>query len=75
MGTEIARGSRFDTVENRYPGDGIRFRAETTSPKHGTMIWEGTIRGNVLDATARWIHKRWYWTIDRVYWFKGRVLE
>jgi hypothetical protein len=66
------RASSYSTTSL---GDGIRFRAETTSPKHGTMIWEGTIRGNVLDATARWIHKRWYWTIDRVYWFKGRILE
>lgn len=56
-------------------GDGIRFRAESTSPKHGTMIWDGTIRGNDMDATARWIHKRWYWTIDRIYWFKGLLLE
>lgn len=55
--------------------DGIRFRAETPSPKHGTMIWDGTVRGKVIDATARWIHKRWYWTIDRSYWFKGNLLE
>jgi len=55
--------------------DGIRFRAETVSPTHGTMIWDGIVRGDVVDATARWIHKRWYWTIDRVYWYRGRLYE
>jgi hypothetical protein len=54
---------------------GIRFRAQSTSPAHGTMIWDGTVRGDVMDATARWIDKRWYWTIDRMYWFKGQLLE
>lgn len=39
------------------------------------MTWDGTIRGNVMDATMRWVQKRWYWNIDRVYWFKGQLLE
>jgi len=55
--------------------DGIRFRAQSTSPAHGTMIWDGTVRGGVMDAKARWIDKRWYWTIDRMYWFRGQLLE
>jgi len=55
--------------------NGIRFRAQATSPTHGTMIWDGTLRGDVMDATARWIDKRWYWTIDRMYWFKGQRFE
>ncbi|MGA6994479.1 MAG: hypothetical protein WBX50_11360 [Candidatus Deferrimicrobiaceae bacterium] len=56
-------------------GDGIRFRSTTTSPTHGTMTWDGTIRGNVIDATTHWVEKRWYWTIDRAYWWKGQLLE
>jgi hypothetical protein len=56
-------------------GDEIRFRSATTSPTHGTMTWDGTIRGNVMEATMRWVQKRWYWSIDRVYWWKGRLLE
>ncbi|MDH3382966.1 MAG: hypothetical protein OEM42_02775 [Deltaproteobacteria bacterium] len=56
-------------------GGGIRFRAKTVSPTHGAMIWEGTVRGDAVDATARWIDKRWYWTIDRMYWFRGKLLE
>ena len=42
---------------------------------YGAMIWEGTVRGDAVDATARWIDKRWYWTIDRMYWFRGKLLE
>lgn len=56
-------------------GGGIRFRVKTVSPTHGAMTWEGTVRGDTVDATARWIDKRWYWTIDRMYWFRGQLLE
>jgi hypothetical protein len=66
---------RESTYSATTQGEGIRFRAETTSPTHGTMIWDGTVRGDVIDATARWIDKRWYWTIDRMYWFRGKLLE
>jgi hypothetical protein len=66
---------RESTYSATTQGDGIRFRAQATSTTHGTMIWDGTVRGGVMDATARWIDKRWYWTIDRMYWFKGQRLE
>ncbi|MGA7103961.1 MAG: hypothetical protein WBX49_01330 [Candidatus Deferrimicrobiaceae bacterium] len=66
-------GTSIYSTEN--DGGGIRFRAQTESPTHGAMIWEGTVRGDVVDATARWIHKRWYWTIDRKYWFQGQLVE
>jgi hypothetical protein len=56
-------------------GGGIRFRAKTVSPTHGAMTWEGTVRKDAVEATARWIDKRWYWTIDRMYWFRGQLLE
>ena len=56
-------------------GNGIRFRAETISPTHGTMYWEGIVRGNVMEATARWVHDRWYWKIDRRYWYRGGPAE
>jgi len=66
---------RESTYSATTQEDGIRFRAQSTSPAHGTMIWDGTVRGDVMDATARWIDKRWYWTIDRMYWFRGQLLE
>lgn len=53
-------------------GDTIRFRAVTTSPSHGTMTWEGTIRGDEAQANYRWVRERWFWTQRGEYWFKGR---
>ncbi len=53
-------------------GDAIRFRAVTTSPTHGTMTWEGTIRGDEARAEYRWVRERWFWTQRGEYWFKGQ---
>jgi hypothetical protein len=33
-------------------GDGLRFEAETQSPKYGKLIWNGTVRNGKLDATV-----------------------
>lgn len=32
--------------------DGIRFEAETQSPKYGKLLWSGHVRGAKLDATV-----------------------
>lgn len=55
----------------REEGNGIRFRAEMTSPAFGTMYWEGIVRGDFMEATSRWVHDRWYWKVDREYWYRG----
>ena len=54
-------------------GDVIHFRAETTSPTHGKMVWTGTLKGEALDVTYNWTKKRWLWTTYREYWFKGTL--
>lgn len=33
-------------------GDGMRFEAETHSPKYGMLRWSGVVRGGKLDATV-----------------------
>ena len=33
-------------------GDAMRFEAETQSAKYGKLVWNGTIRGDKLDATV-----------------------
>lgn len=53
-------------------GDSYRFSAVLPSPNRGTLEWKGTIRGDTATAKFRWLHKRWYWTIDRHYWFEGK---
>jgi len=56
-------------------GGVIRFLAEIVSTKQGTMVWKGTLRDDVMEATARWTHKRWYWSIERDYWYRGGLIE
>ena len=52
-------------------GEGIRFRAATASTTLGTIYWDGIVRGDVMEATSRWVHDRWYMKIDRRYWYRG----
>ena len=56
-------------------GDAIRFHAENVSPKLGIMLWEGTVKGDVIEAASTWIRDRWYWKIKREYWYRGRMRE
>src|SRR4030065_256649 len=42
-------------------GAGIRFHAQTVSPTHGTMLWDGLGRGDAIEATSPWTRDRWYW--------------
>jgi hypothetical protein len=54
-------------------GAGIRFHAETHSPTHGTMVWDGIVKDNAIEATNIWTRERWYWNITREYWYKGQL--
>jgi len=53
----------------------IHFQAETTSPTHGEMVWNGTLKGATLDVTYSWSKERWFWTTYREYWFKGSLVK
>ena len=55
----------------RKDGESYYFSATLKSPDRGTLEWKGTITGDVATAKFRWLHERWYWNIDRQYWFKG----
>lgn len=54
-------------------GDRIRFHAQTVSPTHGTMLWEGLVRGDTIEATSLWTRDRWYWKVKKEYWYKGQL--
>jgi len=54
-------------------GAAIRFHAETHSPTHGTMVWDGIVKNNFIEATSIWTRERWYWKIKREYWFSGQL--
>lgn len=55
--------------------DAVHFKAETISKTHGKMEWSGTLKGDTLDVTYTWTSKRWFWTISRQYWFKGKLVR
>jgi hypothetical protein len=54
-------------------GDVIHFEAKTISSTHGSIVWNGTLKGDIIEVTYRWTKKRWFWTIERSYWFKGSL--
>lgn len=55
----------------RKEGESYHFSATLESSDRGTLEWKGIITGDTAEASFRWLHERWYWTIDRQYWFKG----
>ena len=43
------------------------------SPTHGTMVWDGTVKDNAIEATRIWTRERWYWKIKKEYWYRGQL--
>ena len=52
-------------------GETFLFEAVLRSEDRGTLTWRGTITGDKAKAQFHWQHERWYWDIDRHYWFEG----
>lgn len=71
----IPLGFKEGPYTTRVEGDTIYFQAKTMSPKHGKIMWKGTLKGNTLDVHYNWIKKRWLWTISIEYWFKGTLAK
>jgi hypothetical protein len=67
----FASGPYIATVE----GNSIQFQAETISPTHGKMVWQGTVKNDTLEVNYSWTKERWLWTTFREYWFKGSLAE
>ncbi len=60
----------------RFDGDGVQFKAEIPCLKSdATMVWNGTVKGDEIEGTIAWTSKRWYWTIEKEFWFKGKLVE
>lgn len=53
-------------------GNSYHFTTTLLSVDRGKLEWKGAITGDSAQADFRWLHKRWYWNIDRLYWFRGK---
>ena len=66
-------GFKSGPYSTTIEGNTIHFTAETISPTHGKMVWQGTLKGDTLDVTYNWTKERWFWTTYREYWFRGTL--
>jgi hypothetical protein len=66
-------GFKDATYQTTVDGATVRFHAETHSPTHGKMVWDGTVKENAIEATSIWTRERWYWKIKKEYWFRGQM--
>jgi hypothetical protein len=55
----------------RVDGGVVHFLVESAHPENGTMLFKGAIRGNIVEWSAVWTKKRWYWSIRREISFRG----
>lgn len=66
-------GFRKGATRVEREGNLIRFSAVNVSPEYGTLTWKGVIRDGVVQALYVWKKERLFWTIQRQYWFNGKV--
>ncbi len=60
----------------RAEGDHFQVISETPCLKSdATILWEGRVKGDEIEGTFTWTNKRWYWTFEKEFWFKGKLIE
>jgi hypothetical protein len=58
----------------RRLGEIIEFISETRClTQDAEIVWRGTVDGNAIEGTYSWRSSRWYWTIEKEFWFKGSL--
>ena len=58
----------------RRVGDKIEFVSESNCTyKNAKISWRGTIENDTLKGGFTWTTKRWYWTIEKEFWFEGKL--
>ena len=57
-------------------GDHFEVISETPCLKSdATILWQGTVKGDEIEGSFTWTNKRWYWTFEKEFWFKGKLVE
>jgi len=59
----------------RQSGDHLDVKALTPClTSDSTILWEGTIKGDQIEGKFTWTNRRWYWTFEKEFWFKGKLV-
>jgi len=53
-------GFKPSPVVASVEGDAIRFKTKSVSAEHGTMAWQGTVKGDTMKVSYEWTKERWY---------------
>lgn len=57
-------------------GNAIHFRTETTCPvTDAALVYTGTVKDGRIEGTYTWTKERWYWTIEKDFWFEGELVD
>ena len=60
----------------RRVGDKTEFISETHCPsKDSTIVWRGTVNNGTIKGKFTWTAARWYWTIEKEFWFEGMLAD
>ena len=56
--------------------DKIEFTSESQClHKDATLVWRGTVDDGTIKGRLRWSAHRWYWTIEKEFWFEGTLVK
>jgi hypothetical protein len=57
-----------------FEKDGTAFTARTQCPVSDAIItWRGTVEDGRIEGTYTWTKERWYWTVEKEFWFRGEL--
>ncbi len=60
----------------RRVGDAIEFFSESQClHKEAKITWRGRIENGTIQGISSWTVKRWYWTIEKDYQFRGTLVS
>jgi hypothetical protein len=60
----------------RHVGNAIEFISETRcTDKDAKIVWRGTVDGEKIKGVFHWTSNRWYWTVEKEFWFEGTLVE
>lgn len=58
--------------------DGNQLNVKALTPcltADATILWEGSVTGDQIEGKFTWTNHRWYWTFQKEFWFKGKLVS